>query len=143
MSAAEEIKDGLMIFSVDGGGNQNDDNDEDSALVDVNIQETPMHHNASEQFSAEEASTGSDDDDDDYDDSSGNRYENEKSNKKKQDDEYKEVEKYASKETKRVRIWRILVILSMLVVGAIVSTFTYKILAQDAAEHSQTSVSVI
>lgn len=57
-------------------------------------------------------------------------------------DEYKQIREYASKETKRVNVWRLLVIASLLIAGAAVSALTYSILSSETDADSNDAVSI-
>jgi hypothetical protein len=77
-----------------------------------------------------------DDDDDDYDDDdedSGDSCTTDSYSQSKKDDdisfcEYEQIKEYASEETRRVHIWRFVVIWSILGAGAVLSTVTFVIL---------------
>jgi len=56
-------------------------------------------------------------------------------------DEVKEVLKLAKKETARVRVWRLIVLVTLLITGAVLSTFTYKFLKDEQHEDFKDAVS--
>ena len=56
-------------------------------------------------------------------------------------DEVKEVLKLAKKETARVRVWRMIVLVTLLITGAVLSTFTYKFLRNEQNEDYKDAVS--
>jgi len=56
-------------------------------------------------------------------------------------DEVKEVQKLAKTETARVRVWRMVVLATVLITGAVVSTLTFKFLISEQDDDYKDAVS--